>query len=202
MSLTFTCSWLSLRFTHHNQGNSSKSSIQVLHIRSQLSTSKLLENLNMSGQNYYQLGLGSNGEPTQNNNPYQQSQQAQNAWDQQPGNAPPGLQQPTSQGQSQQHSYSQQGYSAPPGPPPGQAPRRTGTFEGTAFVPPDEQGEQREALEQFELNKGQQSQEDRDMETLQREFPGIDGSLIAALYGDSKSLSGTREMLTELGGQS
>ncbi|KAK5120266.1 hypothetical protein LTR85_006472 [Meristemomyces frigidus] len=154
----------------------------------------------MSGQNYYQHGSG--GEHTQNNNPYQQSQQAQNAWDQQPGNAPPSMQQSTPQDQPQQQGHSQQSYNAPPGPPPGQAPRRTNTFEETAFVPPDEQGEQREALEQFEMTKGHQSQEDRDMETLQREFPAIDGSLIAALYGDSKSLSGTREMLGELGGQS
>ena len=65
---------------------------------------------------------------------------------------------------------------------------------------PGERGEQREALEQFEMSKGHQSQEDQDMETLQREFPAIDGSLIAALYGDSKSLSGTREMLREVSG--
>ncbi|KAK4548054.1 hypothetical protein LTR36_010774 [Oleoguttula mirabilis] len=151
----------------------------------------------MSGQNYYQLD--NTGERTQNNNPYQQSEQAQNAWDQQAGHAPPSMQQSTSQDHSPQQGHAQQSYNAPPGPPPGQAPRRSDTFEETAFVPADEQGEQREALEQFEMSKGQQSQEDHDMETLQREFPGIDGSLIAALYGDSKSLSGTREMLGELG---
>jgi hypothetical protein len=33
---------------------------------------------------------------------------------------------------------------------------------------------------------------------LEKEFPTIDGSLIAAIYGDSKSLSATREMLQEL----
>lgn len=60
-------------------------------------------------------------------------------------------------------------------------------------------GEQREAMEQFELSRNKpESQTDRDVATLQEEFPGLDGSLIAALYGDSQSLSGTREMLQEL----
>jgi hypothetical protein len=77
-------------------------------------------------------------------------------------------------------------------------PRRTGTFEETDFVPADERGEQREALEQFEMSKGTESQEDRDIATLQREFPSVDGSLVAALYGDSKSVSATREMLGEI----
>jgi hypothetical protein len=34
---------------------------------------------------------------------------------------------------------------------------------------------------------------------LQQEFPGIDSALIAAIYGDSKSLGATREMLQALG---
>jgi hypothetical protein len=67
-------------------------------------------------------------------------------------------------------------------------------------VPAEEQGEQREALEQFEISKGKESAEDRDVATLQREYPGVDGSLIAALYGDSQSVAATREMLTELAG--
>jgi hypothetical protein len=33
---------------------------------------------------------------------------------------------------------------------------------------------------------------------LQREFPKLDSSLIAAIYGDSSSLSATRELLQEL----
>lgn len=48
------------------------------------------------------------------------------------------------------------------------------------------------------MSKGGESAEDRDTATLQREFPDVDGSLIAALYGDSQSLSATREMLREL----
>lgn len=43
-----------------------------------------------------------------------------------------------------------------------------------------------------------ESQTERDVATLQEEFPALDGSLIAAIYGDSQSLSATREMLQEL----
>ena len=54
-------------------------------------------------------------------------------------------------------------------------------------------------MQQFEMNKsGNQSQQDRDVEELQREFPGVDGSLIAALYGDSGNMGATKEMLMEL----
>lgn len=45
---------------------------------------------------------------------------------------------------------------------------------------------------------GRKDEHDQNVETLQREFPKIDGSLIAAIYGDSQSLSATREMLGEL----
>ena len=54
-------------------------------------------------------------------------------------------------------------------------------------------------MQQFEMNKsGNQSQQDRDVEQLQREFPGVDGSLIAALYSDSGNMGATKEMLMEL----
>lgn len=70
-------------------------------------------------------------------------------------------------------------------------------------MPQEERGEQREAMENFEMNRTKpESQTDRDVATLQEEFPAVDGSLIAALYGDSQSLSGTREMLQELASQS
>ncbi|KAK5135990.1 hypothetical protein LTR08_004244 [Meristemomyces frigidus] len=172
----------------------------------------------MSDQDFYSPPQGP---PPQHshNNPFQQSEQERSAWGQQPGHAPKSIQQQpnqpqqySQQDQSQQdHQQSQQQPSQQGQNPqgqqasygaltPGQPPRRADTFEETAFVADDERGEQREALEQFEMSKGHQSQEDRDMETLQREFPAIDGSLIAALYGDSGNLSGTREMLGELGG--
>jgi hypothetical protein len=43
-----------------------------------------------------------------------------------------------------------------------------------------------------------QTEDDRNQATLQKEFSTVDSSLIAAIYGDSKSLSATREMLMEL----
>lgn len=56
-------------------------------------------------------------------------------------------------------------------------------------------------MEQFELNKsGNESQQDWDVARLQQEFPGLDGSLIAALYSDNGNLGATREMLNELAG--
>ncbi|KXT10879.1 hypothetical protein AC579_8999 [Pseudocercospora musae] len=107
--------------------------------------------------------------------------------------------------QPQQYQYQQQqpppqqqsheGFEPPPGPPP----RRTDTFNEERFIPANERGEQREAMEAFEMNRSKpESQTDKDVAMLQQEFPQIDGSLIAALYGDSQSLSGTREMLVEL----
>ena len=45
---------------------------------------------------------------------------------------------------------------------------------------------------------GGKDEDSRNQEILEREFPKLDGSLIAAIYGDSKSLSATREMLHEL----
>ena len=47
-------------------------------------------------------------------------------------------------------------------------------------------------------SRAPQSQEDKDRAQLEKEFPNVDGSLIAALYGDSKSVAETREMLQEL----
>lgn len=113
------------------------------------------------------------------------------------GSAPP---------QQQQQSYAptqqQQGdYAPPPGPPP-QLPKRSESFRESDFVPAGERGEQREAMEQFEMSKsGAESQQDRDVEQLQREFPSVDGSLIAAIHGDSGSMGATREMLQELASQ-
>lgn len=70
-------------------------------------------------------------------------------------------------------------------------------------MPESERGEQREAMQQFEMNHSgaPKSQQDRDLEVLQRDFPGMDSSLIAALYSDAGSLGATREMLVELDGK-
>ena len=57
-------------------------------------------------------------------------------------------------------------------------------------------------MQQFEMNKtGNESQQDRDVAQLQQEFPGIDGSLIAALYSDAGNMGATKEMLMELASQ-
>jgi hypothetical protein len=91
------------------------------------------------------------------------------------------------------------GYQPPPGPPP----RRTDTFQDENIVPPSERGEQREAMETFEMNRSKpESETDKAVATLQEEFPSVDGALIAALYGDSQSISGTRELLQELSSSS
>lgn len=66
-------------------------------------------------------------------------------------------------------------------------------------MPEGERGEQREAFEHFEMtNSKPESQTDRDVAQLAQEFPKLDSSLIAALYGDSQSIGATREMLQEL----
>ncbi|CAK1354782.1 hypothetical protein CB0940_01408 [Cercospora beticola] len=104
--------------------------------------------------------------------------------------------QSTNQQQQQQQQAQQRpsGYEPPPGPPP-----RGNTFNEETFVPEDQRGEQREALEQFEMNNTKpESQADRDVAQLSAEFPRIDSSLVAALYSDTQSVAAAREMLTEL----
>jgi hypothetical protein len=109
---------------------------------------------------------------------------------------------PYSQNQNQQ-SYQPQSYEPQPQsyhqPTPGLTKRPT--FNETDFIPASERGEQREAMEQFEIsNSKPQSTDDRNVETLQQEFPGLDGSLVAAIYMDSKQMGAVREMLGELSG--
>jgi hypothetical protein len=128
-----------------------------------------------------------------------------NPWSSETSQGPPPQQQYQDQ---QQQQYGD--YAAPPGPPPGQQAGqhpgqqpgqlpRSDTFKESDFIPESERGEQREAMQQFEMNKsGSASQQDRDVEQLQREFPGVDGSLIAALYSDSGNMGATKEMLMEL----
>jgi uncharacterized repeat protein (TIGR03833 family) len=76
-------------------------------------------------------------------------------------------------------------------------PPQTHLLDDSPHVPPDEQSEQMEYLQSYENSKSQ-SEDDRNQAMLQSEFPDIDSSLIAAIYGDSKSLSATRRMLREL----
>jgi uncharacterized repeat protein (TIGR03833 family) len=76
-------------------------------------------------------------------------------------------------------------------------PTTIGAFDDSPNVPPEERSEQVEYLQSYENSKPA-TQDDTNQATLQSEFPNIDSSLIAAIYGDSKSLSATREMLQEL----
>jgi hypothetical protein len=79
--------------------------------------------------------------------------------------------------------------------PPGLPPRRTGTE--LALPTGQDRSHQIEVMQSYEA-AGRKDEHDQNVEILQREFPKLDGSLIAAIYGDSKSLSATREMLGEL----
>ncbi|CZT24743.1 uncharacterized protein RCC_10471 [Ramularia collo-cygni] len=144
----------------------------------------------------------------QQNQPYlqqplqpQQGQQENTTqqWNTEPSHQAPqsSYQAPQSSYQAPQSSYQapQSGYQAPPGLPP----RRTDTFQDEAIVPAEERGEQREALEHFEMsNTKPESEADRAVAALQNEFPSIDGSLIAAIFSDSQNVGATREMLREL----
>lgn len=66
------------------------------------------------------------------------------------------------------------------------------------FIPESERGEQVEYMENYE-NSRAQTQDEVDRDALQKQFPNVDGSLIAAIYGDcGGDLSGCREMLQAL----
>ena len=78
-----------------------------------------------------------------------------------------------------------------------QAPQATRQSDADLLPQGQERTEQMEYFQSYEAT-AEQTEDDVSQATLQREFPTIDSSLIAALYGDSKSLSATREMLMEL----
>ncbi|KAF1919288.1 hypothetical protein BDU57DRAFT_512308 [Ampelomyces quisqualis] len=79
--------------------------------------------------------------------------------------------------------------------PPSLPPRRSAT--DLALPTGQDRSHQIEVMQSYEAS-GRKDEHDQNVEVLQREFPKIDGSLIAAIYGDSQSLSATREMLGEL----
>lgn len=81
---------------------------------------------------------------------------------------------------------------------PNQGTRRTDTDD--VFAQQEDRGEQYEHMQAYEATANQ-SEDDKNRAQLEKEFPDVDGSLIAALYGDTKDLSSTREMLQELGRQ-
>lgn len=60
-----------------------------------------------------------------------------------------------------------------------------------------DQNQQIESVYDHVTNR-REDEYDRNVEILQHEFPGMDGSLISAIYGDSQGLDDTRELLEEL----
>jgi hypothetical protein len=99
--------------------------------------------------------------------------------------------------QSQSHSVQSPSFQSHNEVPPSLPPRRSAT--DLALPTGQDRSHQIEVMQSYEA-AGRKDEHDRNVEVLQREFPGIDGSLIAAIYGESKSLSATREMLGELDG--
>jgi hypothetical protein len=81
--------------------------------------------------------------------------------------------------------------------PPSLPPRRSAT--DLALPTGQDRSHQIEVMQSYEAS-GRKDEHDQNVEMLQREFPKLDGSLIAAIYGDSESLSATREMLGALEG--
>lgn len=66
------------------------------------------------------------------------------------------------------------------------------------FVPQEEHGEQIEYMQTFENNRAPTTEE-IDREELGKQFPKVDGSLVAAIYGDcGGDMSACREMLQAL----
>lgn len=121
---------------------------------------------------------------SQNNNPWQQElSQGQGA--------SAGYYQDTPQSQTQQPT-------APGGQNQNQTfqpPRRSQTDQ--VLPQGEERSEQLETMQGYEA-RAPQSEDDKAQAALQKEFPGIDSSLIAALYSDTKNVAETRELLQEL----
>lgn len=66
------------------------------------------------------------------------------------------------------------------------------------FVPQSERGEQVEYMQTYE-NRRAPTTEEMHREELGKQFPKVDGSLIAAIYGDcAGDMSACREMLDAL----
>jgi len=143
---------------------------------------------NMSSNNPW-ADAPSQGSP---HNAQQQPQQNQGQrfypnYNQSPGDQP-------QQNQYQQH---QGGYSAPQGPPPSQGVRRSATEQ--LLAQEGDRAAQVEHMQQYEAN-APQSEDDRNQAELQKQFPTIDSSLIAAIYNERKpDMAEIRELLQELG---
>jgi uncharacterized repeat protein (TIGR03833 family) len=107
-----------------------------------------------------------------------------------------------------QGSDNNQGYQAPSGPPP-QQPHHNNSAPSQGVHRSDteellarqgDRAEQVEHMQQYEAN-AHQTEDDRNQAQLQKEFPNIDSSLIAAIYNERKAggdLGEVRELLQEL----
>jgi uncharacterized repeat protein (TIGR03833 family) len=152
---------------------------------------------NMSSNNPW-ADAPSQGSPY--GNQQQQSQQGQDQRYYASYNQTPDQQQngrPHPQQRQQQHQQYQGGYSAPQGPPPSQGIRRSDTDQVIAHE--GDRAAQVEHMQQYEAN-APQSEDDRNQADLQKQFPTIDSSLIAAIYNERKpDMAEIRELLQELG---
>ncbi len=145
----------------------------------------------------------SQGSPYQSNNPNNpfnqhpdQPTSQQHPSEQQQGYAP--QQQQPQQGGAASGYYSsnpdQTSYQQPPAP--AQGLRRNDTESLLASQP--DRGEQFERMQQFEAT-APQSEDDKNQAQLQKEYPNLDSSLIAAIYHERKPDMGeVRELLQEL----
>ncbi|ETN41024.1 uncharacterized protein HMPREF1541_02958 [Cyphellophora europaea CBS 101466] len=93
-------------------------------------------------------------------------------------------------------SAHQQGYTAPQGPPPSQSIQRSDTEQ--LLAQQQDAGAQVETMQQYE-SQARQTDDDKNQAELQKQFPNIDSSLIAAIYNERKpDMAEVRELLQEL----
>jgi uncharacterized repeat protein (TIGR03833 family) len=98
--------------------------------------------------------------------------------------------------QSGQGGHNQGGFQPPPGPPPSQGLHRSDTEQ--LLAQQQDAGAQVETMQQYESN-ARQTEDDRAQADLQKQFPNIDSSLIAAIYNERKpNMAEVRELLQEL----
>lgn len=101
-----------------------------------------------------------------------------------------------SQNPDEQPWGNEQQYSAPQGAPPQQGLQRSDTEQ--LLAQEGDAGAQYETMQQYEAN-AQQTDDDKNQADLQKQFPNIDSSLIAAIYNERKpDMAEVRELLQEL----
>lgn len=132
--------------------------------------------------------------PGQDRNPFHTSQAPQPSHDANPFAHEQSYNPPSGPPPSQSYSHTQDVDSSNP---PGLPPRRAGTTSEAALPQGQDRSHQVEVMQSYEMSRPE-TEDEQNQKILQREFPKIDSSLIAAIYGDSGSLSATREMLQEL----